>query len=367
MQPEERSSETPQPYPPSWYNRLSTWLDGLPGSAWMYFLAAGVVYSGAFIYIQSTLGAYSERGFYPWHIFLALQPLIALGTMFYLDKVAVAALTRFEPVMKSDSPTVRQARYQLITLPSKPTLITTFGGVVAYFILFGASFSQSSPSMGTAASSLEMFGLSASTLSLAAFLFTLVMMWAFIGVLVYHTIHQLRVVRRLLAADLDVNPFQPEPLYAFSSLTGATAGLLLLNSYGWLWGVLAGPAQSGGTNVLSAFLVTIFFAALSLTIFVWPLWGAHLILHRSKRLALHKNTDLYSSAAAEIHRMVAARQVEGVDDWQKALAALDLERAQIEKLPTWPWRPEALRGLVAAILLPTVIWLIQRLLDRLMG
>ncbi len=333
----------------------------------MYFLAAGGIYSVAFIFIQSTLGAYSERGFYPWHIFLALQPLIALVTMYYLDKVAIAALTRFEPIMKSGSTVVFENRYRLTTLPARPALITTFGGVVVYFILFGPSFYPSSPSTESATTSgLEMFGLSASPLSLAAFLVTLVMMWALIGVLVYHTIHQLGVVRRLLASDLDFNPFQPEPLYAFSTLTGSTAVLLLLNSYGWLWWILAGPARSGGTNLFPALLVTIFFAVLSLMIFVWPLWGAHQILRRSKRQALDKNTDLYSSAAGEVHQMVAARQVENIDDWQKALVALDLERAQIEKLPTWPWRPEALRGLIAAILLPTVIWLIQRFLDSLL-
>ena len=43
---------------------------------------------------------------------------------------------------------------------------------------------------------------------------------------------------------------------------------------------------------------------------------------------------------ADVRITVEAPSVDAV------AAALDLERAQIEKLPTWPWRPEALRGLV---------------------
>jgi len=52
---------------------------------------------------------------------------------------------------------------------------------------------------------------------------------------------------------------------------------------------------------------------------------------------------------------------------QEGIASLDLERATLNKIPTWPWEPGSIRGVVAALLLPLGIWLIQNLLTRWLG
>ena len=73
------------------------------------------------------------------------------------------------------------------------------------------------------------------------------------------------------------------------------------------------------------------------------------------------------STTAELHRRLDQAKITGMDDLHKALASLDLERAHLSRVPTWPWQPETLRGLVAALALPIVIWLIQYGLGRLLG
>jgi hypothetical protein len=56
-----------------------------------------------------------------------------------------------------------------------------------------------------------------------------------------------------------------------------------------------------------------------------------------------------------------------VDHLEKALSGLLRMREVVSKLSTWPWQPETLRGLVAAVALPIAVWLIQFGLQRLLG
>ena len=51
----------------------------------------------------------------------------------------------------------------------------------------------------------------------------------------------------------------------------------------------------------------------------------------------------------------------------KAVAGIKDELALLERIPTWPWKPDTLRLLTTAIVLPIVLWLATRLLERLLG
>jgi len=44
---------------------------------------------------------------------------------------------------------------------------------------------------------------------------------------------------------------------------------------------------------------------------------------------------------------------------------MTLSRQQVAAISTWPWRPETLRGVVSALLVPLVIWLVTRVLEAL--
>ena len=56
-----------------------------------------------------------------------------------------------------------------------------------------------------------------------------------------------------------------------------------------------------------------------------------------------------------------------MDDLSKALASLEIERASLERVPTWPWERGTLRSLVAALLLPLILWLAQAFLEKSLG
>ncbi|MGH2620287.1 MAG: hypothetical protein ACRDHG_06910 [Anaerolineales bacterium] len=40
------------------------------------------------------------------------------------------------------------------------------------------------------------------------------------------------------------------------------------------------------------------------------------------------------------------------------------EITRLARIPTWPWNPGTLRGVVATVSLPVAIWLIQFVLQR---
>jgi hypothetical protein len=52
------------------------------------------------------------------------------------------------------------------------------------------------------------------------------------------------------------------------------------------------------------------------------------------------------------------------DALNKTIASMLQQREVLAKLPTWPWSTSTLRGFMTAILLPIVLFLIQRFLSQ---
>ena len=77
---------------------------------------------------------------------------------------------------------------------------------------------------------------------------------------------------------------------------------------------------------------------------MWPVWGVHHLLEGAKKGALAGNAGHFKTLAARLHGAIERAELDGVKDWQAALGALELERQRLERLPTWPWRPEASRA-----------------------
>ncbi len=99
-------------------------------------------------------------------------------------------------------------------------------------------------------------------------------------------------------------------------------------------------------------------------IFAWPLLGIHRRLVAEKRKALAESARRFEAAVAELHQRVDKKAMTKMDDLNKTLASLELERAALQRIPTWPWDPGTLRGLAATLVLPLVIWLVQYILQR---
>jgi len=151
-------------------------------------------------------------------------------------------------------------------------------------------------------------------------------------------------------------------MYALSRVTSLSAlGVVLIN-YGWF---LAQPgADLNNAVTIGEGLISLIIA---LVVFVWPLWSAHRLLGEAKEQGLTRVASRKESARRQLHEAVDGGQLDRVDPLNKVLGALEAENAELARVATWPWAPGTLRGLLGAVLLPVVLWLIQFGLGRLLG
>ena len=75
----------------------------------------------------------------------------------------------------------------------------------------------------------------------------------------------------------------------------------------------------------------------------------------------------FEALIVELRQRVDSRNLEGIDDLKRIIAALEIEEDALNKVSTWPWQPETVRYLVTALFLPLVLWIVQFLLQRTLG
>src|SRR6266496_981840 len=133
------TKNTIHPYPPSWIDRLMDWVQRLPGPAWLFYLGVTLV-----LVLIRTIVAWSDGSlpvgtFLPLHIFFVSGGVYLLFLLHYLDDRAGAAFAAFRPVLADDTGYER-LRYQLTTMPARPTLLWSlpwlvFGAVGALYLV----------------------------------------------------------------------------------------------------------------------------------------------------------------------------------------------------------------------------------------
>ncbi len=336
------------PYPPSWVNRLIEWVERLPGPAWAYY-AAAVILSGALLKGAQWIGPEAAAATFGGDpIVFSFYPIYFIALMHYLDGQANAALQAFLPALGGSPAEVARIRYELTTIPARGAWIATTLAIPLGFAFILPD--ESEP-------------LSSSVLPFEAM--AIVFTWFTVAgalVLIYHTVRQLRRVSRLHAEARSINLLQPQPTYAFSRLTARTAIGVVLFLY---LDFLVNPPSAG------VMLPYVTFTGVGLLLvaaaFLLPLLGMHQRLQNEKaRLATEVN-----QAVETIYHSLLGRarttSLKDVDALDKALSGLLRMRDVILRLSTWPWQPETLRGLMAAVGLPIVIWLIQYGLQKFLG
>ncbi len=168
-------------------------------------------------------------------------------------------------------------------------------------------------------------------------------------------------MRHIHATQALVNLFDLIPLYAFSGLTSKTAVGLIIMIYLWFAaapGLLYQPVGIG---------FGIFYAIVAAVTFVWPLLGIHRRLVEEKQRLLRECSQHLATTIAELHSRVAAGELHSREQLHDTLAGLEIEWSALTRIPTWPWKPETLRGLITALLLPVVVLLLQFVLQRAFG
>jgi hypothetical protein len=268
----------------------------------------------------------------------------------YFDRRAGTALAGMRATLKATEKEYAEMNFQLTTLPAGPTLLA---GLLGLGCLLWAELVAGHYRL----EALDPFPISSSFL----WLLYLVLWWVF-GTFVYHTYHQLRLIDRIYTQYTRVNLFHTLGLYAFSNLAALTAGSLAVLPIGFMF---ANPAVERTDPVMLGAMLAV--QLIALITFIWPQLGLHRLQVDAKERLLDEANERFEATIADLHQRIDNGQIEGIFDLSSAISGVEQERQAIERIPTWPWEPEVVRLLVTALALPLGLWIIQFVLQRVLG
>ena len=339
------------PYAASWADRLINRLNLLPVPSWLTYVVLGAI--GALL--ANAIGWMEgwPLGLDPYYLTaFGLLPVFELALIRHLDRVAIAALATFRPLLVRDERSYRDLEWRFTTAPWGLTAAST-----VIWIVFGLGGDVTDPAAH------RFVGVG--TLAAALIIAIEVAINALLGVLILKTTRQLRDVARIHREAPRIDLLVPAPLYGFSKLTSQTAlGLLVVVAI--LVPSLAPTYYISAletTRAAFVFLV-VSLVAMSTAVFVVPLYGMHRrIVLEKERLQAASGTRL-TAVLAELDHDVKSGDLTRADGLNKLLASVLAERDVLARLPTWPWQAATLRAFVSALLLPVAVYVLARAAER---
>jgi hypothetical protein len=335
----------------SWVNWAIDSIDGLPVPPWVTYtlLTLGAI-------AISNAQAFEASAIDQTPLALTYYGILTIAPLWfihYLDRVARRSLDAFRPALDADEARLAAWREELTRIPARPAAaLAAFG----YATMLGYAAAPEAAGLS---------GLSPAGLVLRVLAEGLVA--AFILVLLYHTLRQLRAVARIHAAATRLDLLRPAPLYAFSKLTSRTAIGIVLLLYS---SVVIDPENWSGVDLVVILPWVVAPSIVAVAAFVLPLRGMHDRLAAEKERLMGANAMRLERASAALHDAVDAgdlSRTDGLsrmDGLNKALASLVAERDLLARLSTWPWQPGTVGAFVTAVALPIGLFLVTRILDR---
>ena len=335
------------PYSASWFDRVMALIDRLPGPYGLWYVVFGVVVFALITLARSLSGMPALGGDLGQRAFNSFMTAFPAFLSHNLNRTAARAFTTFEPALRSPAE-APGLRYRLTTAPPWPSLIVSLGSA-AFAVLLILSTPELRPFIDT------IFGP-----PWAGFVFG-AMSYFVNSHFAYRVVYQLGQVSRIYAHHARVRLADLGPHFALSVFTSraAIAAILVVTGYA------IGNVQIG--SITLSLIVVIPNLLLAAAAFVLPLVGAHALLEAELARARRNASLRMETAVAKLHAVVERGQFAAATPVKDAITALDIELNRLAHIPTWPWTPGTLRGVLAAIFLPVVIWLVQFGLQRVLG
>ena len=337
-----------RPYEPGWLDRLVDRIDGLPGANGLYALGL-LVFQATWVTVALWWnGALPVGTFDLQHTFVVVIAPYLLWVRFYLDRVAGTAMDAFRPVLPVSDPEFQRLRYELTTLPPRTTWIVTVLAVVAYVVnallLPDWMIEQFGPSRGVSAVVLAPVAL---------------LTMAVVAISTVQAIRQLWMVNVIHGLVEKISPFRAKALYAFSGLAARTGASFLLLAY---YIAAIRPDVVRETPVLKLLVVAMVPTAVAC--FIVPLYGMHRRLAAEKDRLLVEAGARFERVLAELHRRVEEGTLADADKLNDQLSSVATEREALARISIWPWDASTMTGFITTLVLPVILWLVQRLLGR---
>lgn len=246
---------TQVPYPPSWVDRLVTWIGRLPGPAWLsyalgWLIAALLVHAGLWIAGGLPLGSVD-----PLYAVDGLLIIYWLALYHYLTRSTSRALQVFRPLLDVDDSSIGTIRYELTMLPRwLGWLAIPLGLGTSLIAILGNPTPYGK-------------GIQPTPLLYALDVVSTGFLVSTFCALLIRTIRQLRMVSKLHARATRINVLRLAPAHAFSVLTAHTGlGIILL----MILGAVLETLEFGAPQGVAAYAA---FALLSIAVFILPVVG----------------------------------------------------------------------------------------------
>ena len=341
-----------RPYAPSWLDVVTDAVRRIPIPAAIVYALIGLALSLTRTIVGWIDGSYPVGTLLPVHVLDGLIPLYFLAVVHYLDDLADRALADYRAKLSGSTLTYDELRYRLTTMPARSTLVIAllgFASGLAYIAVFLSPVDIALSHYFTSPTAVVVDTIFSGLSGLMMVMFG------------WHTIRQLRMISRIYTQHTRVSIFDIGPLYALSRVTALTTVSLLVFSY-----VYIAVYTDWQINSVSNGVILVALLVVALLTFIVPLWGAHRLLQTEKAHRQSEAGRRIEAASDALHaRADRADYTDEIDHLDSALGALLKEREVVAKASTWPWEPEALRAVFTALLLPVVIWLVTRVLERL--
>ena len=331
---------------PSWIDGFSTWIEKLPGPSWATFLGIGLI---LLILQVGVLWGEAGTAVSPDKMQLFFSAAIAfiLGVIPYFSLRAASALTAISAIFVGTEDEREHLDYRLRHLPAVPTIAA--GCLALIYILSMETISGDAFQL----KSLIEYPLAAG-ITRGMYL----LCWWCFATLIYHTFYQLRMINHILTNHTMIDLFRMRSIYAFSNLAALKAVCLIIPPLGFLY--LLPDISLRDPLVLGFYL---FITSVGFITFLLPQLGIHQLQRQEKDRLLDDVGQRYTTLLKEMNEKVDQKKYQDVSVISSTIDSLVREIEAIEKISTWPWKPETFRWLITAMILPLLVWIAQYFLD----
>lgn len=338
------------PYPASWVDHLIQRIKHLPIPSWLFYTALFgvieiVVYASRWIDGTATFGSFGA--FFPYGL-IGVYGVGNLAAIHYINEMASRSFDDFLPALDRGELETALLRYQLMTMPGRETWIcAVVGFVLGLPVIFLSNLAKTIPHNNLSFAVVTL-------MSCLGFIIT--------AELLYHTIHQLRAVSHIHSVATNIDVLNPAPLYAFSRLSSLTGVVFLL----MLWFDLAfNPETLKNFGLIALNFVGL--GLLAMASFVLPLAGMHGKLVREKQYLQWEVNQRLKNSMKHLFHQIDAAEFASLDPINDTISGLISTQDFISKIPTWPWSTQTFTFFVSALILPVIVFVIQKLLGVLLG
>ena len=183
----------------------------------------------------------------------------------------------------------------------------------------------------------------------------------FIYAVTVRAVRQLGLIKRLFS-KMEVDIFNRRPIYALSRYASLVSIVALVVTYG-LQSIVFPSMLLTPFGIVLQILILI----LALALFLIPLVDINRAMRNAKESLLAEMGKDLKDVQARVHQSVAQKNLANISDLKTAVGVLKEEMDIVQKISPWPWQAETLRNLFVPLLIPILVFLMQRFLSGMLG